>query len=372
MKKKLSTDNLKFLISAHTGLGNFILKTPLILKINELYPDSRVDIIGGSPWGADLVLQNSPYISNILWITPKPAFLEVIKIVLRIKNEGYAYIFLPFDSTPSFIKYPVLFFLSRTKICCHLHLSNLKGAHLFLFIILLFIKKNIEWTPISQGRHEIDLNFDLLAQITKTPFNRENNTYIHFNADEIFLQKLPKDYIAVQVSARNGQPTPKTWDPNSFIEFFDLWLIDNPKVQIILVGDNADAQNINHTKFTKSKYIHNFIGKTTLNDLCNLLSNAKGVVAHDSGIMHIANALNIPLIALYGPTDHSRTAPLSKKSKMLFSKNACFSKLFGFNSVGEERLAVMYPNYYCLSEITPLQVKNALTELIYELHDLKK
>ena len=59
---------MKILISAYTGLGNFILKTPMINRLADLYPGCKIDLACGSPWGADKVLEHSNIINHVYWL----------------------------------------------------------------------------------------------------------------------------------------------------------------------------------------------------------------------------------------------------------------------------------------------------------------
>jgi len=61
----------------------------------------------------------------------------------------------------------------------------------------------------------------------------------------------------------------------------------------------------------------NFIGQTTLREAMGLLSLCELTVGNDSGLIHLADALGVPALVLFGPTDPKRTAPRSRHSLVL-------------------------------------------------------
>ncbi len=61
-------------------------------------------------------------------------------------------------------------------------------------------------------------------------------------------------------------------------------------------------------------------GKTTIKEAAALIGRCNLFIAHDSGPMHIAAAMNVPIIAMFGPTSPRRAAPMTKDSYILYKK----------------------------------------------------
>ena len=64
-------------------------------------------------------------------------------------------------------------------------------------------------------------------------------------------------------------------------------------------------------------------GKTTLKQLAHIIKNSKSVVAGDTGPMHLAAALQTPVVALFGPTDPERNGPYGTGHSVLTVSHPC-------------------------------------------------
>ncbi len=67
----------------------------------------------------------------------------------------------------------------------------------------------------------------------------------------------------------------------------------------------------------------NLAGETDFVSLYNLIRNARACVANDSGIMHLAAAMGVPGVAVFGPTDYRATGPITDKWLLVFDKEPC-------------------------------------------------
>ncbi len=99
---------------------------------------------------------------------------------------------------------------------------------------------------------------------------------------------------------------------------WDLWLFGSEKDIAVCEGIAATC-----------KVSTNLAGRTTLEQAVDLMSLADAVVSNDSGLMHVAAALDRPLVALYGSSDPGFTPPLNERSKVVslgLSCSPCFKR----------------------------------------------
>ena len=64
-------------------------------------------------------------------------------------------------------------------------------------------------------------------------------------------------------------------------------------------------------------------GETSLADLVGVISGLRALVTNDSGPMHVAAALGVPTLAVFGPTDWRETAPMGPRARLLHEDVEC-------------------------------------------------
>jgi len=89
---------------------------------------------------------------------------------------------------------------------------------------------------------------------------------------------------------------------------------------VLLLGSGKEADLCDEISKT-SKNCLNFAGKTPLAQAIHALAASKFIVSNDSGLMHVAAALGVPQVAVFGSSSPLHTPPLSDKAVVLWLKN---------------------------------------------------
>jgi ADP-heptose:LPS heptosyltransferase len=344
---------MKILISSYTGLGNFVLKTPMIYAIRKEYPNAIIDIITDHNFGVESILLKNNVINNILILRKNGSILSKIVFFKRLREAQYDAVLLPFDAQPLFLILGS--YIGNIKQRAMHFIAHQKKRSIFTMLM--------PWTicvQVLSNRHEIDLNYDLLEGYLNKPIKRCYQTNISNTKNKDILDRFELEknkYIVLQVGVANGMNSSKKWHIDNFSNLIKTINTKYSSYKVVIVGDRGDNECDIKLLNNKEVLFVNTAGLTSVDEVINLLFFSKLVVAHDSGIMHLANSLNCNLIALYGPTDYTRTRPLSDKATMLYSMTECFCKMYNFGG-SETDLLDEYPN--CMGGIS---VKNVIDEI---------
>ncbi len=101
-------------------------------------------------------------------------------------------------------------------------------------------------------------------------------------------------------------------------------------------------------------WCRNLAGETQLEQAVILIAACQAVVSNDSGLMHVAAALNRPLVALYGPSSPDFTPPLSHKARVIRLITGYHKVRKGDAAEGYHQSLIDIPPQRVLEELTPL------------------
>jgi heptosyltransferase-2 len=141
----------------------------------------------------------------------------------------------------------------------------------------------------------------------------------------------------------------KRWPAQHFAALARL--IATPQDPVWLIGSAKDATVGEEIAAAAGGAARNLCGRSTLEQAIDLIASASCVVSNDSGLMHVAAALDRPLVALYGSSSPTYTPPLSPAAKIV-SRNLSCSPCF--------KRECPLGHLDCLNGITPQHVATML------------
>ena len=258
------------------------MATPAIENIINYYNDIEITFIGSIV--SIEALKNHPKVAEVIVLDKK--YKSLYKIYNRL---GVFDVYFTFRSS---FRAKLLRFFVKSK-------NNYQ-----------FNKKKY------QNRHQVEKYVDFVNDSLNINFPAGNLT-IHTSASK---EKTSSQILGINPGASYGSA--KRWYPNQFAKIA-IELSD--KFDIIIFGgiDEQDfAKEIERILIKKDiKNYRNLAGKTSITELIKYISNLDIFITGDSGPMHLAASLNIPTIAIFGPTNDVETSQWMNPKSIVVKKN---------------------------------------------------
>ena len=287
--------NLKKICVIHLNqIGDLIFSLPLLNALRTNFPSAAIHSVV------------KPYLKELLSCTDL-----VDDIIIRKKGLRDKFKLL---KTMQANKYDLIICLSRSHECLFFTAFSLAGIKAgfaeFPWNMLFDIKENIEGHNSCFNNHKIldQLNIKILKDDYVGLINAGEKP------DHI---KLPDKFVIIAPCASIRRIS-KTWGQNQFSELIVL-LKNKLGLNPVLVGAMENQEyNSSITRLTRQKdegiSIVDLSGKLDLKTLCSVIKQAGLFVGIDSGVMHLASCIDIPVVGLFGPTDPAYVGPHNHRS----------------------------------------------------------
>jgi heptosyltransferase-2 len=128
--------------------------------------------------------------------------------------------------------------------------------------------------------------------------------------------------VRIAIGAGASYGSAKCWPPPRFAELANR-LQSQTDADVILFGTAAEAAVSNAISAEMQRSPIDLTGKTAIADLPALLSQCHLFIGNDSGAMHVAAAVGLPIVAVYGPTDPDGTAPVTPRCSIVQQRPYC-------------------------------------------------
>jgi heptosyltransferase II len=313
-----------------------VMAQSLFITLKQRYPDCQIDVLAPA-WTLSLV-ERMPEVSRALAMPPlargQLGLMERIRLGKSLKHHHYDQAILLPNTwksalTPFFASIPL-----RTgyKGECRWGLLN-DIRCLDKSVLTQTVQRFVALAASSQP---------LVPPVCPEPsimISEENQQYV---LDRLALHTKNK-ILALCPGAEYGEA--KRWPSSHYAQVARAMIQSG--WQVWLFGSKKDAAVAAQINQLSDNGCVDLTGKTRITEAVDLLALADVVISNDSGLMHVAAALNKKVIALYGSSDPRFTPPLNAKAKIIYLGLEC-SPCF--------KRQCPLEHTRCLVDITPQQV----------------
>ncbi len=335
----------KILIIKFSSLGDIILSTAAMRAIRKKFPRAsfKISFLVGEE--SKELLLNCPYIDELLVCDLKnkdKGLVGLLKLggvlrkknfdtVIDLQNNRKSHILAYLSASPNRYGYNNKKFGALLNHAIEDNLSPMEPlVHQFRILEMLGIKYDalgLELWPTQNDKDYVD---ELL-----------NTQWLSAN------QKI----VGVNISASPRWET-KNWPLEHLAKLCEG--LGSRDIRVLVTGTDKDLEtaSILMNKIKASKVI-NACGKTSINQLAYLISKCSVYISSDSAPLHIAAAMQVPFVALFGPTDPLRHLPPAKEFILLKKDLEC-RPCYKTNC----------KDLKCMEEISPQEVLEAVNKLL--------
>ncbi len=299
--KKIDKSKVKrILIIKLRGIGDVVLSTIVVKNLKKDFPDSEISYLTEEP--SKPVLENISLIKNVL-VLEKMTLLNKIKMLLLLRQYRFDLI-LDFYSNPTTALFT---FLSGARYKAGFPYKGRKYAY------------NLFGPAERNKYHAALLHIEFLKMLGIESSEKEILFQLN-NEDKLFinnfLSRIVKDKKMLVGLCPTGGWSSKKCDPAKLAEIGNH-ITQKYDANVLIIwgpGDENDAKDILLTMKTETTYL---APKTNLLQMAAMISKCTFVICNDSGPMHIAAALKVPVLALFGPTDPELQGPFGEKHEWI-------------------------------------------------------
>ncbi|KAA3619694.1 MAG: lipopolysaccharide heptosyltransferase II [Calditrichaeota bacterium] len=328
----------KILIIQTAFFGDAILTSPLIREVRKRFPQAQIDLIANS--GAMDLFSRNPNIDAVFPFVKKPfvnKILGFLKLLIQIRREKYE--------------------------CAISVQSYMTSANLMFFAGIPrrigFKRQKLLTDPIIHGglMHRTEYYLSLMKAFSDEKYDRQ--TEIFWSEDEekkaVALFESIGNKKAFNLGIAPGSVWfTKRWPKEYFVELIDK--LQSESIQIFLIGGPGEVELCAEIeKKCVNKNVTNIGGQHSITGSAAVIKKLDLMLVNDSAPLHIANAVQTDVIAIFGPTVRRYGFyPLRENDTMLELELPCRPCRHNGGPVCPEK------HFKCMLELQPAMVLQAI------------
>jgi lipopolysaccharide heptosyltransferase II len=347
------TATQRILVIKFWGMGSIILLEPALRRLRERYPSARIDFLTltqNRELFALLPRVNRVYVLD--FHRPARFILATLQLIWRLRRQRYDLIF-DAEFFANFSALLARLAAPRTLI----GFSRQRGRKRALLDVAVPFHDEEHAAQIFLRLIFADSNFDGLPSLNKI-------------APRLRLAapartRIGEPYVVMNVNA-SPLALERRWPKENFAQLA-RWLLRRYEVKLVLIGnrDEKDYTQQVAEQIAQPARVNNLAGALSLRELAELLHSAALFISNDSGPLHLAAALQKPVVGFYGPETPKRFGPLCERGLVFYLGLPCSPCM----SVDNAKTVNCTNHLRCTRELRVLDVIPELQRFIAE-HEL--
>lgn len=302
----------KVLIRGVNWVGDAIMVTPALRQLRHWFAGSHITLLV-RPWVA-AVYENNPDIDE-LWIEDDSASIGAfIAVARKIRNERFDFGIVLTNSFRS----AALLAMGQIK---H-RVGFARGWRSFL--LTRTVKLDDEILNVHQVYYYLHLIEWLRDEKVEAPrLVLETNDRRRAEAEAILSEQgIRPGRMLIGIAPGSINSTAKRWLPDRFAQLADRFQGETG-AEVLLLGSEKESAVLEEVEKLCGSTVHNLSGSVDLAQLIAVIERLDLFIGNDSGAMHVAAALGVPCVSIFGPTEFNTTYPFSISAKIVRSNVDC-------------------------------------------------
>lgn len=300
--KDLSQHEFKnILIRMPNWIGDLVMATPLIEDLKNKYPQAKLTVMCKTPLGQ--MLEKDPHVDEIFQFKKPRSVIrrdQKRNIIEKLSVGKYDLGILTTNSFSS----AWWFWQGCVKERIGFK-ANLRS---------LFLSCGIDFPKNKQNQHLVKTYKKLLQpcgiEESQTPPRLYLSEQEIEKAYEILAKYgISKTHTIIGINPGAAFGSAKCWIPERFSEVTKKLIESDSNIRVVFFGDESTFQLVKSICLDLPKEAINLAGLTSLRELMALIKVCQIFLTNDSGPMHIADAFDVPVVALFGSTNEVATGP---------------------------------------------------------------
>ncbi|MEO7995537.1 MAG: lipopolysaccharide heptosyltransferase II [bacterium] len=332
----------RLLIADLAFLGDTLMTTPVITNLRRNHPHAILDFLVSDE--SAVVVRHNQDLNEVIEVDKatyrKNGWKDLAALAERLKIKHYDTVFLVHRSARTALLALMAGIPSRVGLAT-------QGRRLLL----------THPVALDETRHRTDNALALLTAVGE-PISTRTLAFTPapgaaFRAEGLLFHHGWSGSVPLIALAPGGSWVTKRWAPERFAAVATL--LDQAGYRVAVVGGPGDMALAETVQQRTTARLMNLAGATTFDELFEVFRRCAGVIANDSGPMHLAAAAGVPLVGLFGPTSPARCGPVSHAATTLAGDVPCLGCYFK-----------QCEHHSCMAYLAPRQVLQSLEGLFRE------